>query len=95
MHAITEPMFYTNVRSPVNCETVTLVARSRLLTRVVLALVVAVGIAIGVAWGLRGAAVYFFCAALAGVLTYAAGVGGELVQDASSRRYGDRDDGRK
>ena len=66
-----------------------------MVTRVVLALVVAVGIAIGVAWGLRGAAVYFFCAALAGVLTYAAGVGGELVQDASSRRYRDRDDGRK
>ena len=62
--------------------------------RVAVAAVAAVAVAIGVAWGWRALAVFLFFAAVAGVTSLAARVGGEWTRETSRRRF-DRDDGRR
>jgi hypothetical protein len=48
------------------------------------------GIAIAIAWGFGALVVYVFLAGFTGVVTYAAGLGGEWLQEASRRRFEDR-----
>jgi hypothetical protein len=54
------------------------------------ALLVGGAVAIGVAYGWRALAVYAFFAFITGALYFGASVGGGLVRDVSTRRFGDR-----
>ena len=55
--------------------------------RIALGVVVAGAVAVGLAWGLGAFAVYVFLAALAGVITLGATVGGDWLTGASRGRF--------
>jgi len=55
--------------------------------RIALGVLVAGAVAIGVAWGLGALAVYLFLAAIAGVITVGATVGGDWLTGASRGRF--------
>ncbi len=55
--------------------------------RIALGVVVAGAVAVGLAWGLGALAVYVFFAALAGVITLGATVGGDWLTGASRGRF--------
>lgn len=57
-------------------------------TLLALAVLAVLGVAIG--WGWQAVAVYAFFASGAAAVTFAAGLGGDWLRDASRRRFDDR-----
>jgi hypothetical protein len=58
-------------------------------------LLVVGAVAVGVAWGWGALAIYAFFTAIAGLLVFAARLGGDWVRDASRGRFGRDDDRRR
>jgi hypothetical protein len=52
-------------------------------------MVVVGAIAVGLVWGLGALSVYLFLAAVAGVIAFGAGFGGDWLTGASRRRFDD------